>query len=164
MMFLLLVLIFVVSLPKAAGSFRRRQAERSFKRLTAALAAQETIPATAAVETRQDKEFTRALKAAAKEQEQAEKRRQQVEQAQADKQFFIEQLNKVNNMIISVDDELKRINQAIKHDVDGQYYDSELKDRKRKEQILRKLTALENRQHMLETKLAKAEYIIRRAG
>ena len=162
MMFLLLVLIFVVSLPKAAGSFRRRQAEKSFNRLAAAL---ETCPATIpAAETRRDKELTRELKAAAKEAEQAEKRRQQIEQAQADKQFYIEQLNKVNNMIIAVDDELERINQAIKHDIDGQYYDSEIKDRKRKEQILRKLTALENRQHALETKLAKAEYIIRRAG
>ena len=159
MMFLLFVLIFVVSLPKAAGSFRRRQAQVSLNRVAAALA--KTEPAQ---EYRVDKEFTRAQRAAAKEAEQLEKRRQQIEQAQADKQFFIEQLNKVNNMIIAVDDELERINQAIKHDVDGQYYDSEIKDRRRKEQILRKLTALENRQHTLETKLAKAEYIIRRAG
>ena len=159
MMFLLLVLIFVVSLPKAAGSFRRRQMQISLNRVSAALAKTEPAP-----DYRVDKEFTRAQMAAAKEAEQLEKRRQQVEQAQADKQFFIEQLNKVNNMIIAVDDELERINQAIKHDVDGQYYDSEIKDRRRKEQILRKLTALENRQHTLETKLAKAEYIIRRAG
>lgn len=156
MMFLLLVLIFVVSLPKAAGSMRRRQAEISFQKL-AALDAR-TPPAVP--ETRISKEQARELKAAAKAAEQAEKRRQQIEQAQADKQFYLQQLEKIGNMILAVDDELERINQAIEIDRQTRSYDAEIKDTKKKEQITRKLLALENRQHALETKLAKVNYII----
>ena len=152
MMFLLLVLIFVVSLPKAAGSMRRRQAEISFQKL-AALDAR-TPPAVPAA--RENKQLARELKAA----EQAEKRRQQIEQAQADKQFYLQQLEKIGNMLLAVDTELDRINQAIEIDKATRSYDAEIKDTKKKEQITRKLLALENRQHALETKLAKANYII----
>ena len=156
MMFLLLVLIFVVSIPKAAGSMRRRQTEISFQKL-AALDAR-TPPAVP--ETRISKEQARELKAAAKAAEQAEKRRQQIEQAQADKQFYLQQLEKIGNMLLAVDTELDRINQAIEIDKATRSYDAEIKDTKKKEQITRKLLALENRQHALETKLAKVNYII----
>ena len=156
MMFLLLVLIFVVSLPKAAGSMRRRQTEISFQKL-AALDAR-TPPAVPAA--RENKQLARELKAAAKAAEQAEKRRQQIEQAQADKQFYLQQLEKIGNMLLAVDAEMERINQAIEIDRQTRSYDAEIKDTKKKEQITRKLLALENRQHALETKLAKANYII----
>ena len=156
MMFLLLVLIFIVSLPKAAGSMRRRQTEISFQKL-AALDAR-TPPAVP--ETRISKEQARELKAAAKAAEQAEKRRQQIEQAQADKQFYLQQLEKIGNMLLAVDTELDRINQAIEIDKATRSYDAEIKDTKKKEQITRKLLALENRQHTLESKLAKVNYII----
>ena len=156
MMFLLLVLIFVVSLPKAAGSMRRRQAEISITKL-AALDAR-TPPAVPAA--RENKAMARELKAAAKAAEQAEKRRQQIEQAQADKQFYLQQLEKIGNMLLAVDTELDRINQAIEIDKATRSYDAEIKDTKKKEQITRKLLALENRQHTLESKLAKVNYII----
>ena len=158
MMFLLLVLIFVVSLPKAAGSYRQRQAQLAIRKLSAL----ETIQATP--EGRQDKKFTREQLAAAKAAAQAEKRRQAIEQAQADKQFYLAQLEKIGDMILTVDDELERINQAIEIDKATRSYDAEIKDSKRKEQIMRKLATLENKQHTIESKLAKAIYIINQAG
>lgn len=155
-MFLLLILIFVVSLPKAAGSMRRRQTEISIKKL----AALDARTLQAAPDARENKQLARELKAAAKAAEQAEKRRQQIEQAKADKEFYLQQLEKIGNMLLAVDTELDRINQAIEIDKATRSYDAEIKDTKKKEQITRKLLALENRQHALESKLAKVNYII----
>ena len=91
---------------------------------------------------------------------QAEKARQKKEQAEADKIFLMQQLEIVSDMLLSVDEELNQINQAINIDIALRSYDKEIKDRKRKEQIVKKLLTLETRQHALETKLVKAEYII----
>ena len=156
MMFLLLVLIFVVSLPKAAGSMRRRQTEISFQKLTALDA--RTPPAVPAA--RENKAMARELKAAAKATEQAEKQRQKIEQAQADKEFLIKQIDRVVEILTALDTESDRIDRKIQDDIDGRYYDAEIRHRKQKETIARKIIASENKLHALETKLAKANYII----
>ena len=91
---------------------------------------------------------------------QAEKARQKKEQAKADKIFLMQQLETISDMILSVDEELNQINQSINIDIALRSYDKEIKDRKRKEQIVKKLLTLETRQHTLETKLAKANYTI----
>jgi len=109
---------------------------------------------------RRRKEAIKAAKEREKEIIQAEKARQKKEQAEADKIFLMQQLEIVSDMILSVDEELNQINQAINIDMAIRSYDKEIKDRKRKEQIVKKLLTLETRQHALETKLVKAEYII----
>ena len=156
MMFLLLVLIFVVSLPKAAGSMRRRQAEISITKL----AAMDARTPPAVPETRISKEQARKLKAAAKAAEQAEKQRQKIEQAQADKEFLIKQIDRVVEILTALDTESARIDRKIQDDIDGRYYDAETRHRKQKETIARKIIAAENKLHALETKLAKVNYII----
>ena len=106
------------------------------------------------------KEAIKAAKEREKELIQAEKTRQKKEQAQADKIFLMQQLEIVSDMLLSVDEELNRINQSINIDIALRSYDKEIRDRKRKEQIVKKLLTLETRQHTLETKLAKANYTI----
>ena len=106
------------------------------------------------------KEAIKQAKEHEKELIQAEKQRQKKEQAQADKIFLMQQLETISDIILSVDEELNQINQAINIDMAIQSYDKEIRDRKRKEQIVKKLLTLETRQHALETKLAKTVYII----
>ena len=106
------------------------------------------------------KEAIKQAKEREKELIQAEKSRQKKEQAEADKIFLMQQLEIVSDMLLSVDEELNQINQAINIDIALRSYDKEIKDRRRKEQIVKKLLTLETRQHNLETKLAKSEYII----
>lgn len=109
---------------------------------------------------RQRKQALQAAKQREKELLQAEKRRQQKEQAQADKAFLIQQLDLLSDMLIQADEELNRINQAINIDIATRSYDKEIKDRKRKEQVVKKIMVLETRQHTLESKLAKCQYTI----
>jgi len=107
------------------------------------------------------KEAIRQAKEREKELIQAEKQRQKKEQAQAYKVFLMQQLEIINDIINEYDDELSKINKAIKHDIDGQYYDSEIRHRKQKEQIVKKIMSAESKIHILETRLAKANYIIK---
>ena len=109
---------------------------------------------------KQRKQALQQAKQREKELMQAEKQRQKKEQAEADKIFLMQQLEIVSDMLLSVDEELNQINQAINIDMALRSYDKEIKDRKRKEQVVKKLMTLETRQHTLETKLAKTEYII----
>lgn len=106
------------------------------------------------------KEAIKAAKEREREIIQAEKARQKREQAEADKIFLMQQLEIVSDMLLSVDEELNRINQSINIDIALRSYDKEIRDRKRKEQIVKKLLTLETRQHSLESKLAKTNYII----
>jgi len=110
---------------------------------------------------RSRKEAIKQAKEREKELIQAEKARQKKEQAQADKIFLMQQLEIINDIINEYDDELSKINKAIKHDIDGQYYDSEIRHRKQKEQIVKKIISTESKIHILETRLAKANYIIK---
>ena len=145
--------MFVFAVPKASQALKRQNAGRIHS-------AEACYKIRNSDYERQRKQALQAAKQKEKEIIQAEKKRQQKEQAQADKIFLIQQLDLLSEMLIQTDEELNHINQSIEIDIAIHSYDKEIKDRKRKEQIIKKLMVLENRQHALENKLAKANYII----
>lgn len=95
-----------------------------------------------------------------KEKATQEKQKQKLQQAEADKQFLETQLESIGNLILQVDEELNKVNQKISVDIQLKSYDAEQRDRKKREQIIKKLLVLERQQHAAEAKLAKANYII----
>ena len=103
----------------------------------------------------------KALKQQEKEMQQAEKNRQKQEQAAADKQFLENQLDKYTEMLSKADKELSDIESQIKIDYAMRSYAKAAAKEKRKEQIIKHIISLETKVHTAETKLAKANYILR---
>ena len=103
---------------------------------------------------------TAAEKALERERKAAEKIAFKKQQAAADKQFIEQQLDKIGDLLIAIDREKELIEQKISIDIQTRSYDSEMKDRRKKEQIVKKMLALERQIHALEIRLAKANYII----
>ena len=93
--------------------------------------------------------------------QQAEKNRQKQEQAAADKQFLESQLDKYTEMLSKADKELSDIESQIKIDYAMRSYAKAAAKEKRKEQIIKHIISLENKVHTAETRLAKANYILR---
>lgn len=112
---------------------------------------------------RQQTEIDRATKQSEKEAQQAEKNRQKKEQAEADKAFFENQLDKLTDMLSTADKELSDIEKQIQIDYLTRSYDRAKAKEKRKAQIIRQIMTLENRVHAIENRLAKANYIIKSA-
>lgn len=111
----------------------------------------------------QEKRKQEAIRAAKERERQialAEKARQRKQQAEADKAFYLQQLERVSEMLNTADTELARIETQIEIDIATRSYDSEIRDRKAQERILNKIMQYETRIHNLEARLAKANYIL----
>lgn len=103
----------------------------------------------------------KTLKQQEKAMQQAEKNRQKQEQAEADKQFLENQLDRYTEMLNKADKELSEIENQINIDYLMRSYDKAAKKEKRKEQIIKHIISLESKVHTAETKLARANYILR---
>lgn len=95
-----------------------------------------------------------------KEKEHLEKQQHKRQQAEADKIFYENQLNRVMEMLINLDDELTGINEQIRINLAMRSYDKNKKEEKRKTQVIKQIMVLENKIHTIESKLAKANYIL----
>lgn len=92
-----------------------------------------------------------------------EKNRQRREQAEADRAFYLLQLERVSEMLNTADAELARIEAQIEIDAATRSYDSEMRDGKKREAIIKRIMQYEARIHSLESRLAKANYILQEA-
>lgn len=119
------------------------------------------IPKEKPVEKSNQISIEKALKQQEKEMQQAEKNRQKQEQAAADKQFLESQLDKYTEMLSKADEELSNIESQIKIDYAMRSYAKAAAKEKRKEQIIKHIISLETKVHTAETRLAKANYILR---
>lgn len=119
------------------------------------------IPKEKPVEKSNQISIEKALKQQEKEMQQAEKNRQKQEQAAADKQFLESQLDKYTEMLSKADKELSDIESQIKIDYAMRSYAKAAAKEKRKEQIIKHIISLESKVHTAETRLAKANYILR---
>lgn len=105
-------------------------------------------------------EAIRAAKARERQIAAEEKNRQRREQAEADRAFYLLQLERVSEMLNVADAELAKIERQIEIDEATRSYDSEMRDSKKREAILKRIMQYENRIHSLESRLAKANYIL----
>ena len=105
-------------------------------------------------------EAIRAAKARERQIAAEEKNRQRREQAEADRAFYLLQLERVSEMLNVADAELAKIERQIEIDAATRSYDSEMRDSKKREAILKRIMQYENRIHSLESRLAKANYIL----
>lgn len=119
------------------------------------------IPKEKPVEKSSQISIEKAIKQQEKEMQQAEKNRQKQEQAEADKLFLESQLDRYNEMLTKADKELSDIESQIKIDYAMRSYAKAAAKEKRKEQIIKHIITLENKVHAIETRLAKANYILR---
>ena len=92
--------------------------------------------------------------------QQSEKQLQKRQQAQADIIFYQLQLNRVIEMLTKLDEELNQIEEQIKINLAMRSYDKNRKEEKRKTQVIKQIMVLENKIHTIESKLAKANYIL----
>lgn len=147
-MFIILLLIFVISVPKASNSlkikYNKKPLPMSEKELKRIQATEE-----------------KAIKQAEKEKQQIEKTKQKKQQAEADKIFIENQLNQLNKMLMQADKELSEIETEIRKCYALRSYDKISKLEKQKPLIVKRIMTLENRVHTAETRLAKANYIIK---
>ena len=149
-MFIILLLIFVIAIPKASNSLKTKynkkplsMSEKELKRIQAT--------------------EEKAIKQAEKEKQQIEKTKQKKQQAEADIIFIENQLNQLNKMLIQADKELSEIETEIRKCYALRSYDKISKLEKQKPLIVKRIMALENRVHTAEARLAKANYIIKGA-
>ena len=99
-------------------------------------------------------------KKAEKELLKAEKARQQKEQAEADKLFIIHLLDKTSELLNVADTELEQITKQIQIDQALKSIDLLKKHERKKELLQKKVLSYESKIHALESKLAKANYIL----
>lgn len=136
---------------------------RKTKRLTASSRKSITATEYKRIQAEQDRRRREAIRAAReleKEIEKTEKLRQRREQAEADRIFILSQLDRVSELLNTADAELARIEAQIEIDAATRSYDSEMRDSKKREAILKRIMQYENRIHSLESRLAKANYIL----
>ena len=148
-MFAILALILIIAIPKASYSMKSRY--------------RKPVPITKTDYKRQQTEIEKALKQAEKQAQQAEKNRQKKEQAQADIIFYENQLNQLTSMLNAADNELFELDKQIQIDYLMRSYDRIAKREKQKAHIIRQIMTLENKVHVTENRLAKANYIIKSA-
>jgi len=157
---------------KRAGKRKRKPAQArrhnesctqiiTVKQLQAQVKAQETERRRQAQEQarilrEQEKARAQATKAAA----QAEKARQRKQQAQADVSFLIHQQEQICELLSINDRDIDTLNQSIEIDRLTRSYDSEIRDSRKKESLLKKQMALEAKLHTIEKKIAAAQYTI----
>jgi len=112
-------------------------------------------------ETTKNQAFTeKERKKAEKEFLKAEKARQQKEQAEADKLFIIHLLDETSELLNVADTELEQITKQIQIDQALKSIDSLKKHERKKELLQKKVLSYESKIHALESKLAKANYIL----
>ena len=157
---------------KTAAS--RTKARRQLKRQAAAYTItrqQQSTTAAEKDEARRKKEIEQIQRKEqliqAKERAAAEKRRQQERkeaekkgQAQNDLLYINDQLQAVSDMLENAYTELETINDKIKIDVATRQYDSEIRDRKQRERIQKRVLMYESKIHTLETKAAREKFIL----
>lgn len=112
-------------------------------------------------ETTKNQESTeKERRKAEKELLKAEKARQQKEQAEADKLFIIHLLDETSELLNIADTELEQITKQIQIDQALKSIDSLKKHERKKELLQKKVLSYESKIHALESKLAKANYIL----
>ncbi len=99
-------------------------------------------------------------KKAEKEFLKAEKARQQKEQAEADKLFIIHLLDETSELLNAADAELEQTTKQIQIDQALKSIDLLKKHERKKELLQKKVLSYESKIHALESKLAKANYIL----
>lgn len=127
-----------------------------------------TIPAVNNADYKQNQkeqhERHKAAEKAARDREKAiaaaEKKRIAQQQAEADREFIIHQLDIYSEFLRQADQQLKIINWEIWKDDQQQEYDSADARRKKLEPLQKKIISYETKIHSLESKLAKVEYIL----
>lgn len=141
-------MIFVISIPKASNSLKIKCNKKP-------------VPITEKELNRIRIAEEKAIKQAEKERQQAQKTEQKKQQAEADIIFIENQLNQLNKMLIQADKELSEIETEIRKCYALRSYDKISKLEKQKPLIVKRIMTLENRVHTAETRLAKANYIIK---
>lgn len=147
-MFIILLLIFVIAIPKASNSLKIKYNKKP-------------VPITEKELNRIRIAEEKAIKQAEKEKQQIEKTKQKKQQAEADILFIENQLNQLNKMLIQADKELSEIETEIRKCYALRSYDKISKLEKQKPLIVKRIMTLENRVHTAEARLAKANYIIK---
>lgn len=147
-MFIILLLIFVIAIPKSSNSLKTKYNKKP-------------VPITEKELNRIRIAEEKASKQAEKEKQQIEKTKQKKQQAEADIIFIENQLNQLNKMLIQADKELSEIETEIRKCYALRSYDKISKLEKQKPLIVKRIMTLENRVHTAEARLAKANYIIK---
>lgn len=112
------------------------------------------------------KEAERERIAAEKKAERERKATAERQQAAADKDFYIEQIDKLNSMLWELDEELQAAKEKVKQDLILNKYGAVVpekiaaKHRADRDKIAKKVMQIENSIHAKETKLNKALHII----
>jgi hypothetical protein len=102
----------------------------------------------------------REEKALQREQERQAKQNARITQAEADLDFLIRQQDQICELLYINDEEIESITERIRIDKATRSYDSEKRDYRKKEILLKKRIALESKLHTIEKRIAAAEYII----
>ena len=111
-------------------------------------------------QARQEKEIARENAREERYQEKRAKQKAKITQAEADLDFLIRQQDQICELLYINDEEIESITERIRIDKATRSYDSEKRDHRQKEILLKKRISLESKLHTVEKRIAAAQYTI----
>lgn len=147
-MFIILLLIFVIAIPKASNSLKTKYNKKplpmSEKELNRIRISEE-----------------KASKQAEKERQQAQKTEQRKQQAESDIMFYQSQYDILYQLARQIETDIQEIEKQIKIDKLMHSYDKAKTKENRLYQLTKKQVAIENQLYIMQNRINKAKHIIK---
>ena len=159
-MTLIILIVAFWAMAKACESVRvnARQKEAERQRQLAMMGREQIRQAKEQAKLEKEQERQQAV--AMKEEAKAEVTRQKKEQAEADIEYITHRLDTVSDLLNMADSELADVETQIEINESMHKYDANKKLNQQKEKLHKKILGYEATIHSLESKLAKANYVL----
>ena len=147
-MFIILLLIFVIAIPKASNSLKTKYNRKP-------------VPITERELNRIRIAEEKAIKQAEKEKQQAQKTEQRKQQAESDIMFYQSQYEVLYQLARQVESDIQEIEKQIEIDKLTHSYDRVKTKENRLYQLTKKQVAIENQLYIMQNRINKAKHIIK---
>lgn len=147
-MFIILLLIFVIAIPKSSNSLKIKYNKKP-------------LPITEKELNRIRIEKEKAIKQAEKERQQAQKTEQRKQQAENDVIFYQSQYDILYQLARQIETDIQEIEKQIKIDKLMHSYDKAKTKENRLYQLTKKQVAIENQLYIMQNRINKAKHIIK---
>lgn len=147
-MFIILLLIFIIAIPKASNSLKIKYNKKP-------------LPITEKELNRIRIEKEKAIKQAEKERQQAQKTEQRKQQAENDVIFYQSQYDILYQLARQIETNIQEIEKQIKIDKLMHSYDKAKTKENRLYQLTKKQVAIENQLYIMQNRINKAKHIIK---
>lgn len=147
-MFIILLLIFVIAIPKASNSLKTKYNKKP-------------VPITEKELNRIRTTEEKAIKQAEKERQQAQKTEQRKQQAESDIMFYQSQYEVLYQLARQVESDIQETEKQIAIDKLIHSYDKAKTKENRLYQLTKKQVAIENQLYIMQNRINKAKHIIK---